>query len=528
MNEPEKPDAAKVAKFRDRIDSEIRAGLPCEEGRITECQRSMQYYNLEGVQLVPKREAESDADHAARPKRSLPFCHRVIRVLTSKMYAPGPSRSLQSDDVSTKWLENAYQDNLINSLWQRADRMSTLNGMAAFQVAATGDPEKPIKIHLWSGWHEIVPYEMPGRAGDVAAVVTIDRVDEQTRFTYWTEDWYRVYETEKLQKWQTAGGRTARYRPDLSGDNPYRIIPFSFVWHELPVRGVGSVHGLGPFLSEINSTIDIEMSDMCQAVSAYHTPMGVAYDADPNFQVIKKVGSWLRINGMTTDISRMPAPKLDFLQAELDISGGWANIRGVIDSELEALGVPLASYRMNSATLHSGAALMAEQMPLVDYAVERREPIRKYEDDLKTVALTVAGNYYSQPELLRGAKLPITLTWPAQTLDLPGQERDLVDADSVAAGYESPVMVVQRRFGLSRDQALDHMKQVSEDHAELQKIMGWLVAPAAVTKPGNAAGQQPTQPNQPLPASGREMTTKATGESSVASPSSGGNGTSGY
>lgn len=473
MNEPEKTTPADVAAFRYNLHKEILAGLPNEQDRRTECLRSMAYYELRGTELIPMRDAESATDYAMRPKRSLPFCHRVIRVLTSKTYSPGPGRAIQDDNAASEWLEEVYEDNLINSLWQRADRMATLNGMSAFQIAATGDPAKPIKVHLWCGWHEVIPFEMPDRANEVAAVVTIDCVDNMTRFTFWTDDWYRTYETDKLLPGQTANGRTSRLTGEFN--NPYGVIPFAFVWHELPVSGLDSVHGLGPSLSDINSSIDIEMSDMCQAVSAYHAPLGIAYDASEQWQPVKKYGGWLRVNSMTTDMSRTPAPRLEYIQAKLDIDGGWTNIRGVIDSELEAYGVPLASYRMNSATLHSGAALMAEQMPLVDYATDRREPIRKYEEDLKTVCFMVAGKYYGQEALTTAAKLPITLTWPVPTLSLPGQERDLVDADSVAAGYESPVMVVMRRFGLTRDQALAHMQQVSDDHEKLQEIMGWLV-----------------------------------------------------
>jgi hypothetical protein len=524
LNEPGQPIDADTKAFHDRIDSEIRDGLKNEQDRRTECLRSMEYYNLRGANMIMRRDAESDSDFMSRPKRSLPFCHRVIRVLTSKTYMPGPARSIAGSDAVTKWLQGVYEDNLINSLWQRADRMATLNGMAAFQIAATGDPLKPIKVQLWAGWHEVIPYEMPGRANEVAAVVTIDAVDNQTRYTFWTEGFYRVYETDKLGPFQTEGGRTAKLIGEYA--NPYGIIPFAFVWYELPTSGLDSVHGLGAFLSEINSTIDEEMSDMAQAVKAYHTPQGIAYDADVNWQPVKKSGGFVRVNSMTSDISRNPAPKLEYLQAQLDINGGWANIRGVIDSELEALGVPLASYRMNSATLHSGAALMAEQMPLVDYAMERREPIRKYEDDLKTVVLLVAGGYYGRAELVQAAKLPISLTWSPATLDLPGQERDLVDTNSVAGGYESPIMIVQRRFGLSREQAIKHMQQVSDDHEELQKIMGWLVTPpAAPANPSDAnKPASVTKANQPLPAEGKEQATSAVGDSG----GDGGNGTGGY
>jgi hypothetical protein len=234
---------------------------------------------------------------------------------------------------------------------------------------------------------------------------------------------------------------------------------------------VGSVHGLGQFLSDLNASIDIEMSDLAQAVLHYHTPRPVMFDCDVNLQPIHKMGGWLRVNTVPSDLVSAPTPRLEYLQAQLDITGGWANIRGVIDSELEGIGIPLTAYRMDSSTLPSGAALVAEQKPLQDYATERREPQRKYEGDLKTVCCAVGGAFYGRADLTAAAKLPLTLTWAGVTIDLPGPDRDTSDDASVAAGYESPIMIVMRRFGMGREQAIAHLRQVADDHAELAEIM---------------------------------------------------------
>lgn len=458
-------------RFLADIESEILAGLPNEQARRGTCLRSLDYYHLRGAKLIPRRDAEQDQDYKLRPKRSLPFARRVVNVLASKLYNPGPSRQLADAPGATAWLNAAYDACLVNSLWQQADRMAHLNGMCAIQVAASGDPARPLAMQLWSGWHEIVPLEAPGRANEVAACITIDCVDNTTRYTWWTDEFYRVYETDKLKPGQTSGGRVARFRPELSGDNPYGVLPFAFAWFERPTSGIDAVEGLGPFLSTLNATIDVEMSDMAQAVQAYHTPIPVAYDADVGWNPIVAMGKFLRVNSVPTDLERGPAPRLEYLQAELDIDGGWANIRGVIDSELEALGIPLTAYRMDSNTLPSGAALVAEQKPLADYAVERREPFRAYESDLARVSLTVGGIHYRKAELLAAARAcRLVLTWPAQAIDAPSAERDQQDQASLELGLESRVMVVMRRFGLSREQALAHLEQVARDEAEAAEI----------------------------------------------------------
>ena len=323
---------AKIAdSFYADVEREILAGLRNEQDRRAQNLRNLDYYQMRGAKLIPRRDAETDQDYKIRPKRHLPFTHRVVNVLCSKLYCPGPNRSIVDQDAATEWLEQVYVQNLINSLWQKADRMSTLNGMSAFQVSATGDRNRPIKIQLWTGWHEVIPFENPDIANEIASVVTVDCVDNRTRYTWWTEDFFRVYQTEKLYPGQTSGGRSAQYDPSLSGDNPYGIIPFAFVWYELPLNGIDSVEGLGPFLSSLNETIDVEMCDMAQAVQMYHNPIPVAYDADVSWHPIVAPGKWMRVNSVPTDLERGPTPRLEYLQGNLDITGGWTNVRGVID-----------------------------------------------------------------------------------------------------------------------------------------------------------------------------------------------------
>jgi len=107
----------------------------------------------------------------------------------------------------------------------------------------------------------------------------------------------------------------------------------------------------------------------------------------------------------------------------------------------------------------------------MDYAVERREPFRVYETGLARVALTVGRAFYKQAGLTtQGQDLALNLTWPSPTIDLPGPDRDTQDQDSLAMGLESRVMIVMRRFGLSRDQAIEHLKQCVKDESEISGL----------------------------------------------------------
>lgn len=465
--EPEPLDPGWIAA----IESEILDGLPNEQARRLECIRSMKYYRLEGADLIEARNGENSVDFQNRPKRSIPITRRVIRVLASKLYAPGPAREIDGRPEATKWLQGVYSQCHANGRLQQADRMAHLNGMCAVQVGATGRPDRPLGFQFWAGWHEVVPFELPGQANRIGAVVTIDACDQRTTYTFWTREFFRTYRTEKLRPGQTAGGRVARFVPEESGPNPYGCLPFAFFWYETPECGIDEAKGLGPFLANLNATIDAEASDMAQAVKAFHQPQAYAINVDEESLQLTKPGAFMFVEGaVNSTLERQLEPKIGYLQAELDIEGGWANIQAIIDAELEALGVPLTAYRMDQRTLPSGEALIQEQAPLIEYATERREAFRRCEADLAIACLTVAGTYYGRADLLAAAvDLTLSLAWPAPQINLPGAARDEQDKTSLELGLESRVMIAMRRFGMNRTQAVAHLKQAALDEAELAK-----------------------------------------------------------
>ena len=249
------------------------------------------------------------------------------------------------------------------------------------------------------------------------------------------------------------------------------MLPFAFVHHDLPTNGFMTC-GIGEYLASLNNTLDIEASDLLEAVAKYHRPWGFVYDAAADWQPIHKMGSFIRLNSNPTDMERSNPPRVEFVQPELDVAGGWDNIRQAIDTALEGLGVPATMYRMNQSTLPSGAAQVAEQQPLVDYSKARQVPFLRYETELAKVTLQVGGAYYNRPELLAAAEdIKFTASWPPVTIRTPGQEQDAQDSNSVQLGYESTAMVVKRRFGFSSDEEVwEHLEQVSEDEQKLQGI----------------------------------------------------------
>lgn len=465
--------APKAVQLPDRtlgqIEREIEAGLPNEQESLRHAIFNYDYYKMNGRMHIPYRDVEQDFDYRMRSRKSLPFVRRVIDVLASHLYCPGPARHLDGEPEATDVLAQVYADNLINSLWQKADRMSTLNGWCAFQVSSQADADCPIKIQLW-GREQLAAWPDPEDASRIASVVTIDRYDETTRYTWWTAQEKKVYETEKLAPNAPPVQRAARYRADLSEPNTYGCLPFAFVHYDLPTDDFNTT-GVGDVLRHANAEVDIEISKLAEAVDRFHAPLGVAYDCDVDFHPIAQAGKFLRVMRKASDLEANIIPRLEYLQAQLDIAGGWENVRQFLNSTLEGVGVPLSAVRMEQVQVGSGIQIIAEQAPLLSRAKERQEPFRRYECELAAIVLWILAKMGGHPEVARAARKPkLLLAWPEPSIPIPGPDRDANDQAEIQLGITSPVMIAMRRYGLTRDQALEHIKRVSEDNAAMAKL----------------------------------------------------------
>ncbi len=475
-----------------RCEAEVLAGLANERGRLYSARVCSDYYALENAKHLPRREAESSADYYDRPKKIIPFARRVVQVLSKHLYSPGPTRQIKGDKTATDWLNQVYADCLINALWQRANRLSLQGGAAAFQVAASGDPKRPIKLTLW-GADEFAVW--PDAASPPEFVCTIDAYDNQRTYTLWSADEYRVYKTKKFggPDANTAGG----VLPSRvgGGRNPYGVLPFAFDHAELPIHSFWE-GGIGDYLSTANGQADEQLSTLALAIKKFLTPIGIAENCDPEFQVVNKLGAFVKLRSVLASLGLegQSAPKLSYLQAQLDITGAWDDIHSSLMLVLENLGIPKAAWRMETAQAMSGIAIVVEQLPLIERAREKREPARVYETELAKVVLTCAGytdesgGRYANAESLAAAAedLELLLTWPE--IQLPSIDRDNADQHAIQMGLTSRLMVIQDRYGLNREQAIERVKQIRIDGDEADEIDP---PPVPVAPPPDANKMQP-------------------------------------
>jgi len=102
----------------------------------------------------------------------------------------------------------------------------------------------------------------------------------------------------------------------------------------------------------------------------------------------------------------------------------------------------------------------------------RRQPFTKAECDLAKVVLTAAGNFYKEPRLLAAAVDPgLDLTWPDCAFPVLSRERDESTVFELDNHIKSLIQVVAERNGMTREQAIDHLKQVKEDNDLVRKLL---------------------------------------------------------
>jgi hypothetical protein len=486
----------------DTIADEVKAGLPLHADRLVEAFDNEEYYAGRNAAYIARREAEDWRDYLRRPRRTSKILRKVIRAL-ARLYAPGPHREVKGDAAADKFLDDVYQANHVDDLMMAADRKCNLNGLAAIQAHVTGRPDKPIQLYLW-GAHEFAVWTLPDDPTTVWAVGTINRQcrvvgkvhQQQIRYELWSAREHRVYLSEwvpnpsaqRRAKWQYRGlfDKPAVYQralsglPAGSGENPYGVLPFSFVHDETPVSDIYE-GGIGCALRECNAEVDRELSDLAQHAREFMDPDRFTLGVSAAWRREKRPGNWqsLTPNRSTLEDGGVQ-PSAFLVQAALAVDHVWYNITTYANQVLEDLDVPVAAIRADTSQHLSGVAIVAKQLPLLDRLRGRQPRFTVAEVDLARMVLTVAGL------IAPGREIELGVTWPTPKFALPSPEQDSQDTWMLDNGVKSLVDVVAERGGFTTDQAKEQIVRIAADNTWLATV---LVPPAPLTGlPGTISG----------------------------------------
>lgn len=453
------------------IVEEVEKGLPHDRLRISSALENQAFYDLDGDRYAPRREAETAFDFTERPQRETGFTQEVVDVLCEHQYSCGPARKAE-DAAADEFLQGVYEDVHIDAVMHEAEILSTLNDVAAIEVQATNDPDHPLALRVW-GAEEFTVFVSPDDPRTPIAVVTIDRVNEQTRYRLWLKDVVRTFVTKAYNPNMTSGGRIA-VEANPPEPNTYGCLPFSFVHYKDPIRRFWTP-GPGTFLRKVELRLNARLSQIDNSATKDADPIGFLSGVGPEFNFEVGTGRFVRLYSPPTmvggDFVGPTEPKAFYLQADLRLAEHWLDVTNFANQALEAARVPLTAVRMDQSGATSGIQIVAEQAPLLNRAKSRRPMFVRYETDLARVALVVAGNHYDRPELVEAAKsLRLLMSWPEPTIPIPGSDRDNHDEWELRMGLTSRIQLLMQRRGMTRDQAVAHLKQLKKDEDEADAI----------------------------------------------------------
>jgi len=466
---------------------EVESGLRSHRPRLASAIENQAFYDLESDRYQPRREAETEFDFAGRPRRQSGFVQQAVDRLCEHTYNPGPQRTVVGDGLADSLLEQVYETNHIDCVMQHAECQATLNDVCAIQIKATNDPDKPIDLQLW-GADEFTVFTDPDDPREAFAVVTIDRYNERTRYRLWFEDEVRTYLTDQYSKDKTAGARMA-IPQGKAEPNTYGCIPFAFLHYRAPVRQFWTP-GPGTFLRKAELRINDRLSELDELIQKYSRPIGVFRNVSPTLTPEIGPGRFLRLcrggTGYTGEgYADGGEPSAEYLQAELAIEGIWVDLEKYIRQVATAVDLPYTALELDYQDATSGIALIIKASPLLTRARQRRPIYQLAEMELARKILMCAGNHYGTAGLAdQVKKLELLLSWAEPRIPIPGPDRDQSDEWEMQVGIKSRVTVCMERYGLSREQAIEHLKQVAADEEEVKAILPQeLTPPASETRP---------------------------------------------
>lgn len=483
-----------------RIDRAItREGLRNEKKHLDEAKRCLDFYHAQ-FKAWPVTPLGPDAYTSLRP-RTTPVMQRVVNVLTGKLYQSGPKRKLADHPEASAWLEQVYKVNAVDAMFQRADQLATAADYCAFQVVPTNDPLKPLKILLWDA-SQLAVWLDPDDQTQPVAIATIDQYDEQRRLRLWTNDLVRVYMTDRVKDTgQTAGATAFTFRNEVA--NPFGLMPFAFVHFHMPIQDFNTC-GPGSHLADVNEALNASLTRTGGSVDFNLIPILFLTNVSPGYRLGRIAPGDVRT--LPRDMSQADGgatgePKAEYLQADSSfVAASWEDLQSYFDLTLEMHGVPKSAVRMEQDSLRSGVSIVADQVPLVEWARSRQRPFGYYEQQLATLVLTIGASHYAlnaddggemiavtSQQLAAAASDPeLTLRWPKMTTEMPGEEQDRSDQWLLENRMTSPQEILMRREGWTKEETDEYSEKIAGDWTVWHRLFGEADMAEAATQAAKA------------------------------------------
>ncbi len=492
-----------TALSQKQIESEIEGGLKNEAPRMRDAWECLRY-SMARFEEFPTRHKDQRYKSPS-VRRTTRIFGRFVDVLCMHLYKKQPTRKL-ADPVLSEWLETVYRRNYVGAKIRRLQELTLIGGFGALQFSGGTDPQVPVKVTVW-GADQLAYWVSPEDPTKVDAVATVDKRDNQRHLTLWTREQIVEYETAKGISHPAEGGTA--YRLKSRQVNPYvdreelGIIPFAFAHWTFPVSDF-ETNSPGLNLKELNQGVNERLDNLGDSIYFNCRPIGVAEGVDDGWAPPAEIrpGDFLKLPADNVDLGgNGPVPTLKYLMPDLSyVTKDWEDQSAFLDHTLEMWGIPPSLFRMVQSSVRSGAAIQAEQLPIIGWVEGRQPDWACYEEEIAKRCIEVAASHLDNVGMGSDAVAlygllddwSFSLRWPALYIQLPGPDRDRADDWRLNHGTVSLIGLMQERQDLTEQEALEHLGKVAEQNAQLE-AMGINPQPANF---GGMFGQQP--PGGPL------------------------------
>lgn len=493
-----------------KIHNEVtRGNLGNEKPRLEEAWRRRQWYEGNVKPFLEAMAVELGLRRDTAVTTNL--YESWVDLLTKYLYAGNPKRMIPDQPEVSDYLAKIYSQSNIDAVLTDANKYALVGDVAAIQVeinepADEDETDALLALNLPAVSHRVwqadqfTVWTHPNHATLPWAVGVIDFFDQQRRLRIWTSTRIVTYVTTKYDHSQPWSGTS--YTLLEEAENPLGFLPFCFCWWKPPTTDFWT-KGPGELLCLRQEAITARLWKQNDDI-LYQRPILTGQNLRSDVQVPDRIqaGDMIRITPIMDQMGDGPEPRIEYAYCDLSyLSLDREQIDWDLQMFADSLGIPEAAWRMSQNSAASGAAITAEQVPLLDAASKRQASnLIRLERDLALVTLMAANQYLGgdNPILVKALNnrdFDVAVNWGQAIKNRPGAEMDNHLRFKMDYGTASKALSISLEEGITLEQAREKLAEINEDRLAEAEMEARITAAGQVQAP--AAPGEPVEPGQP-------------------------------
>ena len=403
-------------------------------------------------QFIDRYPEETVEEFARRWKASLNLTRPIIDIL-SGLYKDAPRRIINSDFPHIEQrLARVWRTNALDATMQTVDRMTRLTGTVALRPSYDRESGRvtfwlftPDKIRV------IENPDDPRHPGAVILRWTARNPEHPQRLTRIAHIWTR----DEFARVVNGGEVKSERRKHGMG-----VIPVVF-FHDRVDFDDFFTHGRGRDTALVNCVINNKLTHKLETIIYQGLGIPVIKNPTPGRELV-----FSPKRAITIDVPPGTEAGLEFVSPDAPIADLLADVEADIEHLLLANRIPESAIRIKAAA-HSGVAIIAENIPIIEDRKERMRLFAPAERELIDVTLRVLNefeeDFHFDPEAHR---YDFRIDYPEPRFPLNVQEQIARDEFMLGKGLITPWQIWMRedpdRFATEDDAKQKWQEQAKE------------------------------------------------------------------